>query len=334
MTTERLTVADAHALAVQVLTAAGTRREVADSVADALVSAECDGQQGHGLARLMAYADQVATGKVAGSAQPTLAQPRPATLFVDAAHGFAFPAIDRAVAGLRDLAPAQGIAAAAIGRSHHFGVAGHPVERLARAGMVAMAFSNSPAAMAPWGGARPIFGTNPIAFAVPRQQADPVVVDLSLSTVARGKVNLAAQRGESIPADWALDADGQPTTDPDRALAGSMRPAGDAKGAALAFMVEVLSVAFTPSNFGFQASSFFAADGPPPGIGQLLIAIAPDGFGDPGFAERLEGLLAAMTADPGVRLSGQRRLARRAQARAEGLDLDAAMLARLRARLT
>ena len=333
MTTERLAVDNARELAARVLERAGADRRVADSVANALVLAECDGQRGHGLSRLTAYADQVASGKVDGRAEPAVGRPRPATLHVDAAHGFAFPAVDVALDRLRDLVPEQGVAAAAIGRSHHFGVAGHPVERLARSGLIALAFSNSPAAMAPWGGARPVFGTNPIAFAVPRGDADPVVVDLSLSKVARGKVNVAAQRGEAIPGDWALDADGRATTDPNAALAGSMLPAGDAKGAALAFMVEVLSVAFTASNFGFQASSFFDADGPPPGIGHMLLGFSPDGFEESGFGERLETLLAAMTGDKGVRLSGQRRFAARRRAEAEGLDLDAAFLAGLRARL-
>lgn len=334
MTTERVPVADARALAERVLERAGAHRRVASSVARALVTAECDEQRGHGLARLSAYADQVASGKVDGRAVPAVSRPRPATLHVDAAHGFAFPAVDAALERMTDLAPEQGVVAAAIGRSHHFGVAGHPVERLARSGLVGLAFSNSPAAMAPWGGARPVFGTNPIAFGVPRAHADPVVVDLSLSKVARGKVNLAAQRGEAIPADWALDADGRATTDPEAALAGSMRPAGDAKGAALAFMVEVLSVAFTPSNFGFQASSFFDAHGPPPDIGHMLLAFAPQGFGGSGFGDRLESLVATMTAETGVRLSGQGRFAARRKAEADGLDVDAALLARLRARLT
>jgi (2R)-3-sulfolactate dehydrogenase (NADP+) len=159
-----------------------------------------------------------------------------------------------------------------------------------------------------------------------------VVVDLSLSKVARGKVMVAAQRGEAIPAGWAVDADGRPTTDAEAALAGSMLPAGDAKGAALAFMVEVLSVALTGAHFGFEASSFFAAEGDPPAIGQLLIAIDPGGFGYDGTAARIESLLTAMTAQAGVRLPGARRFDLRAAAERDGLSLDADLLARLRAR--
>lgn len=332
MSEETISVAEATDLAAAVLRKAGASAENAASVAEALVLAECDGQRGHGLSRLQAYADQVISGKTDGRATPEVRHPRPATVHVDARGGFAFPAITRATAELARLAPETGIAAAAIGRSHHFGVAGHPVETLARAGLVGLAFTNSPAAIAPWGGTRPLFGTNPIAFAVPRGGADPVVVDLSLSKVARGKVAVAARRGETIPDGWALDSGGRATQDAAAGLAGSMLPAGDAKGAALAFMVEVLSAAFTGSNLGFEASSFFDAEGPPPAIGHLLLAIAPDGFGFGGFGERLEALIGAMTEQPGVRLSGARRFEARRRAREQGLVFDGAFLAELRAR--
>lgn len=332
MSKQTITLAEATSLAETVLRRSGASTSVASSVAGALILAESDGQRGHGLARLPAYADQVVSGKVDGRAWPTLTRPKTATVHVDAAHGFAYPALDAAIPALADVAPATGVAAAAIARSHHFGVAGHPVEALARRGLVALAFSNSPAAIAPWGGTTPLFGTNPIAFAVPCGEDDPIVVDLSLSKVARGKVAVAAERGEAIPEGWALDAEGKRTRDAAAALKGSMLPAGDAKGAALAFMVEVLSAAFTGANFGFEATSFFDAEGEPPAIGHLLLALAPDGFGGGNFAARVEILLAAMLAQPDVRLPGARRFAARRQARAEGLDVDGAFLARLRNR--
>src|SRR5690606_19350669 len=115
------------------------------------------------------------------------------------------------------------------------------VERLAERGLAGFAFGNSPAAIAPWGGKTGVFGTNPIAFAAPRKDGPPLVVDLSLSRVARGKIMVASQTGEPIPEGWALDADGRPTTDPKAALAGTMVPIGEAKGAALALVVEILA---------------------------------------------------------------------------------------------
>ncbi|MGQ0675695.1 MAG: Ldh family oxidoreductase [Rhodospirillales bacterium] len=318
-----------RALVARALANAGASPANAASVAAALVAAEIDGQKGHGLSRVAGYAAQARSGKVNGRAVPSVGRPKPGVLVVDAADGFAYPAIDLAIEGLARLAPATGIAAAAIRHSHHFGVAGRHVERLAERGLVALAFANSPKAIAPWGGRAAIYGTNPIAFAAPRAEAPPVVVDLSLSKAARGRVMAAAQRGEKIPEGWALDKEGRPTTDAKAALDGVMLPLGDAKGAALALMVEILAAALTASHLGFEASSFFAAEGPPPRVGQLLLAIDPGPLSGGGFAERLETLLAAVLAEPGARLPGQKRLDGRARAAAHGIDVDEKTLAEI-----
>ena len=308
--------------------AARTSPENARTVAAALVQAEIDGQTGHGLSRIESYTAQSRAGKVDGFAVPTLSGERPGGLLIDAAHGFAYPAVDMAIAALPAAAEATGIAAAGIRRSHHCGAMGRHVERLADAGLVAMAFANTPDAMAPWGGSRRLYGTNPIAFAAPRRGAAPVVVDLALSQVARGKILTAAQKGEAIPEGWATDERGLPTTNAKAALAGTLVPIGGAKGAALAFMVEVLSVALTGSNFAFEASSFFDDKGEPPGVGQLLIAIDPAAFGGrETFLDRM-GLLAGLINDgAGTRLPGSRRFALRADASRRGVAVAPNMLA-------
>jgi LDH2 family malate/lactate/ureidoglycolate dehydrogenase len=156
------------------------------------------------------------------------------------------------------------------------------VETLAERGVAALMVANAPAAMAPWGGRRPLFGTDPIAFAAPLGADDPVVVDISLSKVARGKIMAAAQKGDPIPEGWALDPDGHPTTDAKAAMAGTMIPLGDAKGTALALMVELLCAGLTGANYAWQATSFFDDKGDPPGTGQAIIAIDPDAFGPGG----------------------------------------------------
>ena len=327
-----LSLADLAALARAVLVRAGTAAGNADLVADALVAADADGIASHGVARLPAYADQVRSGKVDGAATPVLRQTAAATLVVDAADGFAFPAVrlglDRAAA----LAAETGIVAVGVHRSHHFGVAGHHVERLAAAGLVGLAFTNSPAALAPWGGRRPIYGTNPIAFACPRAGASPLVVDLSLSKVARGRIMVAAQTGEAIPEGWAVDADGRSTTDAKAALAGTMLPLGDAKGAALALMVELLAAGLTGGNYGWEAGSFFTADGPKPRIGHLFIAINQPALAGEGFLDRVAVLLDAALGQDGVRLPGDRRLTARARAAADGVTLPDALADDLRRR--
>jgi (2R)-3-sulfolactate dehydrogenase (NADP+) len=244
-----------------------------------------------------------------------------AAIRVDAKHGFAFGALALAVDKLCELAPKKGIAVAAIAHSHHCGAAGYHVEVLARRGLVGLMFANTPRAIAPWGGRTGVFGTNPIAFAAPRKDKNPLVIDLSLSKVARGKIMVANQNKEPIPHGWALDSFGQPTADPEAALSGTMLPMGEAKGAALVLMVEILSAALTASHFGFEASSFFSADGSPPGVGQLLIAIAPGPLSNGHFQTRLEDLIEEVLRQENVRLPGDRRLKLREKADRNGIRL-------------
>ncbi|GAB5467929.1 MAG: Ldh family oxidoreductase [Rhodospirillales bacterium] len=327
---ERITQAEAEALIAAALVAANTSPANAASVARALAQAEVDGQPGHGLARVATYAEQARIGKVDGWAEPRCERRAPAYLAVDARQGFAFPAFDLAIAALVEAAAESGLAAAGIVSSHHCGQAGRHVERLAEAGCLALLFANTPKAMAPWGGRQPVFGTNPIAFAAPQVDAPPLVVDLSLSKVARGKVVAAGKRGESIPEDWALDPEGRPTGDPAAALAGTMLPLGDAKGAALAWMVEILAAGLTGANFSFEASSFLSPEGGPPGVGQLLIVFDVGRIAGQAFGPHLGRLTETVAAQAGARQPGSRRLERRALVAREGLAVPKVILQEIR----
>jgi (2R)-3-sulfolactate dehydrogenase (NADP+) len=319
-------------LASAALIASNTSEANARSVATALVAADADGLASHGVSRVPFYADQAASGKVDGHAVPRLEQHAAAAIRVDAADGFAYPAIRMGLDRALDVAGDAGVAAVSIGNSHHCGAFGYHVESVAAQGLMALGFSNTPAGIAPWGGSRGSFGTNPIGFACPRRAQAPLVVDLSLSAVARGKVMLADKRGESIPEGWALDADGRATTDPRAALAGTMLPIGGAKGAALAMMVELLTAALAGANFAFEASSFFNADGPPPRVAQTFLVLNPDAFGATGFLDRVEALVADVLAQSGARLPGDRRHASRAEARANGIEIGEELLLELRRR--
>jgi (2R)-3-sulfolactate dehydrogenase (NADP+) len=258
---------------------------------------------------------------------PIARKPKPGVLSIDACHGFAYPAIDLAVIELPALAREQGVAIAPIRRSNHCGAAGLHVERLAEQGLVALLFANTPAAIAPWGGAKPVFGTNPIAFAAPLAGRDPLVIDMALSKVARGPIVAARQKGEAIPEGWALDPAGKPTTDAAAALAGTMVPLGDAKGATLALMVEILAASLVGAHFAFEASSFLDDKGGPPDTGQLILAIDPSAMGGHWFGERMRMLAHAIEDQDGTRLPGVRRLNLRAKARAEGIEVAEEMLA-------
>ena len=326
---QRLRLDELHSLIVDILIAHDTARDNAERVAKALVAAEADGQHGHGASRVSSYAAQARSGKVDGHAEPAAIPLTDSTAIVDARDGFAYPAIALAQRTLLDCLSASPLAAAVIRNSHHSGVIAHHVEPLARAGFVAVSVGNGPQAIAPWGGSRGLFGTNPIGFAAPRADKPPLVIDMSLSKVARGRINVAAQTGEPIPSDWAFDAAGNPTTDAREAMAGTMAPIGDAKGAQLALMVEILAGALSASCFGFESSSHYEAQGSPPRAGQFLLALDPGPFSQGRFGARLEDLLAAIEEQPGTRLPGQRRFALRERAERDGVTIPRALYEQL-----
>lgn len=324
----RVSLEAATAYVARIFRDHGASAATAASVARALVGAEADGLKGHGLSRIPTYLGMLSSAKIRGDAVPTARRIRAATLMVDAADGFAYPAIDLAVAELPAIARETGIAAAAITRSNHAGALGHHVERLAEQGFITLFFANTPEAIAPAGGTRAVYGTNPIAFAAPLPGRPPIVVDLALSTVARGNIVAAKQKGEPIPEGWALDADGRSTTDAGAALKGTMVALGGAKGTALALMVEVLAAALTGAHLSLEASSFLDEKGPPPGTGQTILAVDPAGFGHDAFGARMTALAAAIETQPGARLPGQRRLALRAAAASGGIVVPDDLVAR------
>ena len=330
----KVALPELRALVAAALTSAGANAAMADAAARALVLAEAQGLGSHGLSRVAQYATHLRNGRVDGRALPRVARERGAAVQIDAGHGLAFGACELAVREAIERAGRHGVAFAGVMNSHHAGVIVDHLRAVAAVGMVGLGFANSPAAMPAAGGRHPVFGTNPVAAVFPRRAGDPLLIDLSLSEVARGKVMLAARKGEPIPAGWALDAAGRPTTDAKAALEGSMLPIGavsSGKGAMLALIVELLVTALIGAQFGFEASSFFVDEGNRPGIGQAFIVVDPDALaGGEGYLDRIEVLIAEMLIDDGVRLPGARREALRRQAEAEGVEVADAALAALR----
>jgi (2R)-3-sulfolactate dehydrogenase (NADP+) len=248
---------------------------------------------------------------------------------VDANGGLAYEAMALAVREAIYRARLHGIAFAGVTNSHHSGAMGYHLRAVSEAGLVGLAFTNSPAAINAWGGKRPLFGTNPVAACFPRRSASPLVIDLSLTEVVRGKVMLYAEQGKPLPPGWALDRDGRPTTDAKAALTGSLFPIGGTKGAMLALIVELLCCALTGAAFGFENDSYFEP-GNKPRIGHALIAIDPGAAaGHEVYLSRVETLVVAMLADDGVRLPGARRDAAMAKARADGVMLSEPLFAQI-----
>ncbi len=319
---------DLEDLMFAALVSSGTSEKNARSVARALLAAEIDGRKGHGFSRIPSYAGQAITGKVDGQADASIMKELPGAITIDVKKGFFYPAIDLAFDYFPDKARTNGIAAVAFHNSHHCGVLGHHVEKCAELGFIAIVMGNTPQAMAPWGGTKPIYGTQPLAFASPRKSELPLVMDMAMTQVARGNIMTAQQAGKSIPEGWATDAQGNPTTDPEVALSeGVLLPVGGAKGAALGLMVELLCAPLTGSALSTEASSFFTTEGEPPSVGQFLITINPDAFsGRDHFLERVETIMESITGQEGARLPGGRREALRKEAAENGLSVPAKLV--------
>ena len=302
----RVSISEAEQLVKNAFLKNGVKEDIAASVSTALVAAEAEGQVGHGFSRLKDYIAQVKSKKINVDAKIKIEHPKPTSLSIDADYGFAYPALDQAISEGALVAKEYGSAVVSIFNSHHCGALSIQVEKIANHGLIGLMMANTPKAIAPWGGKEPFFGTNPIAFAVPRIAKDPLVIDLSLSKVARGKIMHAKKVNTKIPEGWALDNSGKSTTDPDQALKGSMLPIGEAKGSALALMVEILAATFSGGRPSSEASSFLDPDGDPPGVGQFLMFIDP-GKDKGSFFNRLEKLLVNIEEIDGVRLPGDRR---------------------------
>ena len=326
----QLTLQEADALIQAALTKSGASTAMAASVAKALVLAEAQGIASHGLSRVPQYATHLKNSRANGAAVAQVARRKGAALVVDAQQGLAFTACDLAIQEAIKTAQELGVCFVGVINSHHAGVIVDHLRAASAAGLVGLGFANSPSAMPAAGGKHAIFGTNPIAAIFPRRNADPLMIDLSLSEVARGKVMVAAKEGKAIPLGWALDKDGNPTTDAKAALEGSMLALGNTtstKGAMLALIIELLVTAVIGAQFGFEASSFFVDEGNQPKIGQAFLLIDPAALnGSDAYLDRIEVLVSEMLIDEGVRLAGARRLSLERKAQTAGITIPDALM--------
>jgi len=309
---------------------AGANSKMAEAAARYLVRAEEQGLPTHGMSRVPFYCSMLRRGRADGAAEPTLTSAKPGVCLIDNRDGLPYVAAALAVEEVIRRARANGIGFAGIRNSSHVGVLGIHLQPVADAGLVGFAFTNSPAAIPAWGGKKGLFGTNPVAAAFPRKHGDPLVIDLALTTVVRGKIMMAMRKGEKIPEGWALDRNGKPTTDPKEAIErGSLFPIGGAKGAMLALMFELICAALTGAAIGAEADSFFSEEGNRPRIGQAFIAVDPAALaGTERYLERVETVIATMQADPEVRLPGARRFASQRSA-AAGIEVPDELVAQI-----
>ena len=330
--TKTLSLAEIETIAFDALLAAGASETHARALAVATAATEADGVASHGLAYIPIYAEHVQCGKVDGQAVPQITTPKPGVLVADAATGFPHAAIDLGFAELVPMARAQGIAALAIRNSYNCGVLGLHTARLAREGLLGLGFTNAPASIAPSGGSKPVVGTNPFSMAVPGAAGEiAFLIDQSASTIAKSEVMKHAREGKPIPEGWALDPDGNPTTDAALGLKGSMAPSGGYKGVGIALLVETLAAALSGATLGAEASPFSGTAGGPPKTGQFFIAIDPGATSGGAFAQRIEGLVDHIRSEDGTHLPGDGRGTARKRAATTGVPVNVATLEKIAA---
>lgn len=283
----------------RVLRAAGVNEQESRVVADNLVTANLRGIDSHGITRLPLYVERLSAGLIADRTEVEMVRQTPGTCVLDAHNGWGAVA---GLAGMREaIARARqvGTGVAVVRHSNHFGIAAYYAQEAVAVNMIGVAMTNASANMSPWGGRQPYFGTNPICVAVPAGKERPVIYDGATSVVAIGKLVLASKKGEQIPSTWAADQSGQPTTDPQVAVAaGNLLPMGGYKGYGFALMVDVLSGILAGAAFGPYVSNLRKLDGPQ-NVGHFFAALDIGAFTDPvEFQREMEQLVREIKGTP------------------------------------
>ncbi len=332
MSSTTLSITDLGQRIEAIFARAGMNAAQAGAMARVLTAGERDHCKSHGIYRIEGTLRTVKAGKVDPQAMPVLAEDDGTALVrVDAKGGFANAAFELAVPELAARAKKLGMAAMVINDCTHLAALWPEVEAVAAHGLAAMVMCPSYATVAPTGGKDPLLGTNPFAFGWPRPADDPYVFDFATSVAARGEVELHRRAGKQLPEGWALDRDGNPTTDPEAALAGAMLPFGGHKGSAISTMIELLAGIMIGDLTSPEVLDYLGTTTLAPRHGELILAFSPEAFakgrpGDP-FA-RAETLFEAITGQ-GARLPSQRRFRARAQSVADGVTLSADEIAQL-----
>lgn len=305
-------------LAIDALMRAGCNDENAEAVATCIYEAERHGAHSHGLFRMPGYLASLKSGKVNGEATPKISTSKPSVLSIDGDGGYAPLAHRKLAKPLAEMAKTQGVAIAALTNTFHFAALWQETEMLAHEGVVGLACTAFKPALPPAGGSKPLYGTNPIAFSWPREGKEPLTFDQASAVMARGEVMIAAREGHSLPEGVGIDADGNPTTDPNEILKGALLPYGGYKGASIAMMVELLAASLIGEQLSFEAAAQDNNDGGPPRGGEFILALDPAS----GLASA-EGLFAKMLEQDGTRLPGDGRRAKRSKVAEEGVQIPA-----------
>ncbi len=299
----KVTVTQIEERSFDALMAHGAAAPQARSVARAVARAEALGNVICGLYYLESYCTQLRSGRVKGDVDPVVGKPRPGAVLSDAQFGFAQYAFEKALPEAIKTARENGVATLAVAHAHTCTSLGYFTEQIAAEGLIGIGFTNASPVVAPPGGNKAVIGTNPIAMTVPGDGKPALHFDFSTSAVALGKITMAKAAGEAIPLGWAVDVDGQPTTDPEAALKGALVSAGGYKGWGFGLMAELLAAGMTGSVNSLDVSGLKLPDGPPHGLGQFYILVDPGTY-HADFADRFARIADAVAAQEGARIPG------------------------------
>lgn len=326
METMNISLTAAHSLALECLLKSGCDKVNAGAVADRMIQAERDRCHSHGLFRLPWYVSGVKSGRVNGRANPRTDKLAPAVIRVDGDNGYAPVGQKAGHAPLVRCARENGLAALGFVNMYHIAAMWPEVEALALEGLCAFAFTAAYPYVAPGGGTKPLFGTNPMSFAWPRRDAPPLVFDQASSAMARGEIQIAARDGHTVPETAGIGPNGETTTDPGIVLEGAQLGFGGYKGASLALMIELIAGPLIGEFLSFEALEDDNGQGGPPKGGELILALDPARFGDPdNYLAHGEKLISALLAQEGTRLPGARRFANRAETPTTGIEIPTSL---------
>ncbi len=285
----------------------GAEDWIAAEMAKAIRQAESVGNLICGLYYLESYCKQLQTGRVDGAVEPMVSKPKIATVQVNAGFGFAQAAFARGLPVALETVKQTGTCSLAICHAHTCTSLGYFTEQIALSGYIGIGFTNASAVVAPPGGHKAVIGTNPIALSIPAKTGGVAFqFDQSTSAVALGKITMAKAAGESIPLGWAIDAEGNPTTDAEAALKGSLVSTGGYKGYGFGLMAEVLAAAVTGSVNSLDVAGLKVPEGEPHDLGQFYFLLDPTAISGDAFWERLGTLSKAIDAQPNARLPGSK----------------------------
>ena len=319
----KMTLPEIASTVHQLLLKHGFSEAHAGAISRTVTAAERDECLHHGLFRIPFYINGVKSGLATGGKTPTINDLAPAVVRIDAHYGYSNLALEVGDQLLADRAKQFGIAALVINHCHSIVALWPEVERLAARGLVGFSFVSAAPYVAPAGGNKPLFGTNPIAFAWPRPNSEPYCFDMATSASARGEIQVRMRDGRSLGEGWAIDAAGQPTTDPGQALLGAQLPFGGFKGSALATMVELLAGPLIGDFLSYESGEYDTAGAGTCCGGQLVLALDPTKFNMLGDLQKQmehgEELFTRILAQTGARLPSDRRYAARKRTVTEGV---------------